>query len=43
MSDLNALLLYARIVDAGSFSQAARNMVMPVSTLSRKIAEPEDQ
>ena len=43
MSDLNALLLYARIVDAGSFSQAARNMVMPVSTLSRKIAELEDQ
>ncbi|MBL4785328.1 MAG: LysR family transcriptional regulator [Cohaesibacteraceae bacterium] len=43
MSDLNALLIYAKVVDAGSFSQASRILGMPISTVSRKIAELEDQ
>lgn len=40
--DLNALLLFAKIVEQGSFSEAARRLNMPVSTVSRKIAELEN-
>lgn len=43
MSDLNALLIFAKVVDATSFSEAARRLGMPISTVSRKIAELEDQ
>lgn len=43
MSDLNALLIFAKVVEAGSFSEAARWLGMPVSTVSRKIAELEDR
>ena len=43
MSDLNALVVFAKVVEANSFSEAARRMKMPVSTVSRRIAELEDQ
>jgi DNA-binding transcriptional LysR family regulator len=43
MRDLNALGLFAKVVEAKSFSAAARRLQMPVSTVSRRIAELEDQ
>lgn len=43
MSDLDALIVFAKVVDAGSFSAAGRRMGMPVSTVSRRIAELEDR
>ena len=41
--DLNSLMIFARVVEVNSFSQAARRLKMPVSTVSRRIAELEDQ
>jgi DNA-binding transcriptional LysR family regulator len=43
MIDLNSLAIFATVVDANSFSEAARRLKMPVSTVSRRIAELEDQ
>ena len=43
MADLNALLVFAGVVEAGSFSAASRRLGMPVSTVSRQIAALEDQ
>jgi DNA-binding transcriptional LysR family regulator len=43
MTDLNALVVFAKVVEAKSFSEAARRLGMPVSTVSRRIAELEDQ
>ena len=43
MADLNALVVFAKVVEAKSFSEAARRLGMPVSTVSRRIAELEDQ
>jgi DNA-binding transcriptional LysR family regulator len=43
MLDLNALVVFAKVVEAKSFSEAARRLGMPVSTVSRRIAELEDQ
>jgi DNA-binding transcriptional LysR family regulator len=43
MKDLNSLLIFAKVVEAGSFSEAARRLKMPISTVSRRIAELEDQ
>lgn len=43
MPDLNAMVLFARIVQHGSFSEAARRSVTPVSTLSRKVSALERQ
>jgi len=43
MADLNALLIFANVADVLSFSEAARRLGMPVSTVSRKIAELENQ
>src|SRR5580658_9504138 len=40
MTDLNALAIFAK---AKSFSEAARRLRMPVSTVSRRLAELEDQ
>jgi DNA-binding transcriptional LysR family regulator len=42
-TDLNSLVLFAKVVEANSFSEAARRLNMPVSTLSRRIAELEGQ
>lgn len=43
MPDLNALLVFAKVAEAGSFSEAARRLKMPVSTVSRRLAELEDK
>ena len=43
MSDLNALTIFAKVVEANSFSEAARRLKMPVSTVSRRIADLENQ
>jgi DNA-binding transcriptional LysR family regulator len=41
--DLNSLMVFAKVVEVNSFSGAARRLKMPVSTVSRRIAELEDQ
>ena len=41
MADLNSLLIFAKVVEANSFSRAASNLKMPTSTVSRRIAELE--
>jgi DNA-binding transcriptional LysR family regulator len=43
MADLNSLVVFAKVVEASSFSEAARRLKMPVSTVSRRMAELEDQ
>jgi len=43
MPDLNALVIFAKVVEANSFSEAARRLDMPVSTVSRKVAELENR
>jgi DNA-binding transcriptional LysR family regulator len=43
MTDLNSLVIFAHFVDANSFSEAARRLKMPTSTVSRRIAELESQ
>jgi DNA-binding transcriptional LysR family regulator len=43
MTDLNSLKIFAQIVEANSFSEAARRLKMPLSTVSRRIADLEDQ
>ncbi len=40
--DMNALLAFAKVVDAGSFSKASRQLDMPLSTLSRRVADLEN-
>ena len=41
--DLNSLMVFAKVVEASSFSEAARRLKMPVSTVSRRVADLEDQ
>ena len=41
--DLNSLMIFAKVVEANSFSEAARRLSMPTSTVSRRIAEFEAQ
>jgi DNA-binding transcriptional LysR family regulator len=41
--DLNSLVVFAHVVEANSFSGAARILKMPTSTVSRRVAELEDQ
>jgi DNA-binding transcriptional LysR family regulator len=43
MADLNSLVVFAKVVEASSFSEAARRLNMPISTVSRRIAELEEQ
>src|SRR5258708_40375003 len=43
MSDLNSLMIFAKVVEANSFSKAARRLKMPTSTVSRRIADLEGQ
>lgn len=43
MADLNSLVVFAHVVEANSFSGAARVLKMPTSTVSRRVAELEDQ
>ena len=41
MTDLNEVLVFARVAQLGSFSKAARSMDMPVSTVSRRVSDLE--
>ncbi|MCY1076406.1 LysR family transcriptional regulator [Archangium lansingense] len=41
--DLNELLVFAKVVQAGSFTAAARGLQMPKSTVSRKVSELEER
>lgn len=41
--DLNDLVVFARVVHAGSFTAAARSLGRPKSTVSRKVAELEQR
>jgi len=41
--DLNEIALFARVVQAGSFSGAARKLRLPKSTVSRKVAALEER
>jgi DNA-binding transcriptional LysR family regulator len=43
MKDLDSLLIFAKVVEANSFSEAAKRLKMPVSSVSRRIAELENQ
>ncbi len=41
MQDLNDMLYFAQVVDHGSFSATARDLGIPTSTLSRRVADLE--
>jgi DNA-binding transcriptional LysR family regulator len=43
MTDLNSLMIFAKVVEAKSFSEAARRLKMPTSTVSRRVADLEEQ
>jgi DNA-binding transcriptional LysR family regulator len=43
VADLNSLSIFAKVVEAKGFSEAARRLNIPLSTVSRRVAELEDQ
>lgn len=43
MADLNALLIFAKVAEVRSFSEAARRLHMPISSVSRRVADLEHQ
>jgi DNA-binding transcriptional LysR family regulator len=43
MTDLNSLMIFAKVVEAESFSEAARRLKMSTSTVSRRVADLEEQ
>lgn len=43
MPDFNALVVFATVVEAKSFSEAARRLKMPLASVSRRVADLEDQ
>jgi DNA-binding transcriptional LysR family regulator len=43
MHDLNALSIFASVVEAKSFSEAARRLKMPLASVSRRVADLEEQ
>ncbi len=43
MADLNALVIFAKVVEANGFSEAARRLGIPLSTVSRRVADLEAQ
>jgi DNA-binding transcriptional LysR family regulator len=43
VTDLNSLIIFAEVAEASSFSEAARRLKMPTSTVSRRIADLEAQ
>src|SRR5258708_20064210 len=43
MTDLNSLMMFAKVVEARSFSEAARRLKIPTSTVSRRVADLEEQ
>jgi DNA-binding transcriptional LysR family regulator len=42
-TDLNEILVFAKVIQAGSFVGAARELGMPKSTVSRKVSELEER
>ncbi|MFL9849187.1 LysR family transcriptional regulator [Pseudomonas chlororaphis subsp. aurantiaca] len=42
-TDLNQLLIFVRVIQAGSLSEAARRLNLPKSTVSRKISDLEER
>jgi len=43
MGDFNALMIFATVAKAKSFSEAARRLKMPLASVSRRVAELEGQ
>jgi DNA-binding transcriptional LysR family regulator len=43
VTDLNSLIIFAEVAEANSFSEAARRLKMPTSTVSRRIADLETE
>src|SRR6516165_2638736 len=43
MTDLNSLVIFAKVVEAKGFAEAARLLRMPRSTVSRRVADLEQQ
>jgi DNA-binding transcriptional LysR family regulator len=43
MTDFNALVIFAAVVEAKSFSEAARRLKMPLASVSRRIADLEEE
>jgi len=43
MTDLNSLMMFAKVVEAKSFSEAGRRLKVPTSTVSRRVADLEEQ
>lgn len=43
MIDIDALIVFAKVVEAGSFSAASRRIGIPLSTVSRRVADLEDR
>jgi len=43
MTDLNSLMIFAKVVEVKSFSEAARLLKMPTSTVSRRVADLEEE
>jgi DNA-binding transcriptional LysR family regulator len=43
MADLNSLLIFAAVVESNSFSGAAKRLRIPISTVSRRVAELETE
>src|SRR6266478_6340747 len=43
MTDLNSLMIFAKVVEAKGFSEAARRLKIPTSTVSRRVADLEEQ
>lgn len=41
MSDLNAVIIFIKVIESSSFSQAARELGLPKATVSRKVAALE--
>jgi DNA-binding transcriptional LysR family regulator len=39
MADLNALIIFAKVAETNSFSEAARRLKLPISAVSRRIAD----
>jgi len=42
-TDMNSLLVFAKVAEAKSFSEAARRLKMPTSTVSRRVADLEEK
>src|SRR5258708_28003154 len=41
--DLNSVIMFDKVVEANSFSEAAGRLKMPLATVSRRVADLEDQ